>query len=87
MESNGSRIASRFRRDSEHQRNYIRLLFMHPLMKQLYNDWESVARFGVSLLRMKAAQEPEDATRRDTGYHPSCKPLIVRGLDARRNLM
>jgi transcriptional regulator with XRE-family HTH domain len=45
----------------EHQRNYIRLLFTNPTMKQLYDDWESVARFGVSLLRMKAANDPEDA--------------------------
>jgi transcriptional regulator with XRE-family HTH domain len=45
----------------EHQRNYIRLLFTHPTMKQLYDDWENVARLGVSLLRMKAANDPEDA--------------------------
>lgn len=44
----------------ENQRNYIRLLFTHPAMKGLYDDWESVARFGVSLLRMKAAHDPED---------------------------
>ena len=50
-----------FARIPEPHRNYIRLLFTHPTMKQLYDDWENVARFGVSLLRMKAADDPEDA--------------------------
>jgi transcriptional regulator with XRE-family HTH domain len=44
-----------------HQRNYIRLLFTHPTMLKLYsNNWENVARFAVSLLRMEAANSPED---------------------------
>ncbi|TAM76255.1 XRE family transcriptional regulator [bacterium] len=50
-----------FSKIPEQQRNYVRLLFTHPTIKQLYDDWESVARFGVSLLRMKAAHDPEDA--------------------------
>lgn len=44
----------------EHERNYVRLLFMHPTMRSLYDDWESVARFAVTLLRMEAADNPDD---------------------------
>jgi transcriptional regulator with XRE-family HTH domain len=44
----------------EQQRNYARLLFTHSVMRQLYDDWESVARKCVALLRMEAAQYPDD---------------------------
>ncbi len=44
----------------ENQRNYIRLLFTHPAMRQLYPDWEGVAKSGIAYLRMEAARNPDD---------------------------
>lgn len=43
------------------QRNYAWLVFMNCGMRQLYPDWENVARLVVALLRMEAAKDPEDA--------------------------
>jgi transcriptional regulator with XRE-family HTH domain len=42
------------------KRNYVRLLFTHPVMRALYADWESVARTAVAQLRMEAAKYPAD---------------------------
>ncbi|MFW5416897.1 helix-turn-helix domain-containing protein [Nocardiopsis sp. CNT-189] len=42
------------------QRNYVRILFTHPVMRALYADWESVARTAVAQLRMEAAKYPDD---------------------------
>lgn len=42
------------------ERNYIRLLFTHPNMLSLYEDWDSVAITAVSQLRMEAARYPDD---------------------------
>jgi len=44
----------------EAQRNYVRLVFTDPAIRNLYADWETVARMCVALLRMEAAQTPED---------------------------
>lgn len=41
-------------------RNYIRILFTHPIMRALYADWESVAQTAVAQLRMDAAKYPDD---------------------------
>jgi len=43
-----------------HERNYVRLLFTDPRMKDYYDDWESMARTGVALLRMQAIENPHD---------------------------
>lgn len=44
----------------EKQRNYVRLTFTEPAMRELYADWETVARTCVDQLRMEAAKYPED---------------------------
>lgn len=44
----------------ERQRNYIRLLFTHPVMRRLYADWDAVGRTAVAQLRMEAAKYPDD---------------------------
>jgi transcriptional regulator with XRE-family HTH domain len=41
-------------------RNYVRILFTHPVMRTLYADWEGVARTAVAQLRMEAAKYPDD---------------------------
>jgi transcriptional regulator with XRE-family HTH domain len=43
-----------------HERNYVRLLFTDPRMKDFYDDWESMARTGVALLRMQAVDNPRE---------------------------
>ncbi|GEM29611.1 transcriptional regulator [Nocardia neocaledoniensis NBRC 108232] len=42
------------------QRNYVRMVFTDPAMRTLYDDWESVARTCVAILRMDAAANPTD---------------------------
>lgn len=42
------------------ERNYIRMLFTDSRMKDFYDDWEAMARAGVALLRMQAADNPTD---------------------------
>ncbi|SJM70067.1 helix-turn-helix domain-containing protein [Gulosibacter sp. 10] len=42
------------------RRNYVRILFTHPVMRALYADWESVAQTAVAQLRMEAAKYPDD---------------------------
>ncbi|MFV0432444.1 MAG: helix-turn-helix domain-containing protein [Leucobacter sp.] len=42
------------------QRNYVRILFTHPVMRALYADWETVAQTAVAQLRMEAAKYPDD---------------------------
>ncbi|MGW0812843.1 helix-turn-helix domain-containing protein [Streptomyces viridiviolaceus] len=42
------------------QRNYIRLLFTHPAVRDLHRDWASDARDAVAALRMEAAADPDD---------------------------
>lgn len=42
------------------ERNYVRMMFTNPRMKDLYYDWESMARTGVAQLRMQAADNPTD---------------------------
>ncbi len=49
-----------FARIPEKHRNYVRILFTDPLMRELYADWESVARTAVAQLRMEAAKYPDD---------------------------
>ncbi|TDP37755.1 helix-turn-helix transcriptional regulator [Nocardia ignorata] len=49
-----------FGRMTPRQRNYVRMVFTDPAMRTLYDDWESVARTCVAILRMDAAANPTD---------------------------
>jgi transcriptional regulator with XRE-family HTH domain len=42
------------------QRNYVRLIFTDQRMRRLFDDWESVARSCVAILRREAAANPSD---------------------------
>ncbi|MER5502814.1 helix-turn-helix transcriptional regulator [Streptomyces sp. NPDC002561] len=44
----------------EKNRNYIRMLFTDPRMRDLYADWENVAHTCVAQLRMEAARDPDN---------------------------
>lgn len=41
-------------------RNYVAITFTEPGMKELYEDWTSVARTCVGILRREAAENPDD---------------------------
>nr|WP_128808178.1 helix-turn-helix transcriptional regulator [Streptomyces sp. Termitarium-T10T-6] len=45
----------------EKHRNYVRLVFTDPRMRELYADWENVAHTCVAQLRMEAARDPDNA--------------------------
>ena len=40
--------------------NYVRLIFTDPRMRTLFDDWPSVARSCVAILRREAAANPDD---------------------------
>lgn len=42
------------------QRNYVRLLFTNPVLRELHCEWEHDARDAVAALRMEAAHDPDD---------------------------
>ena len=42
------------------ERNHARWLFLDPRARELYADWETVARENVAILRMDAGRYPED---------------------------
>ena len=42
------------------QRNYVRLVFTHPMLRALHREWEHDARDAVAALRMEAAADPDD---------------------------
>ena len=42
------------------ERNYTRLLFLDPVIRSLYVDWERAARISAALLRMETAGNPDD---------------------------
>ncbi|MFC4244917.1 helix-turn-helix domain-containing protein [Gryllotalpicola reticulitermitis] len=42
------------------QRNYLRLVFTHPALRALHQEWEHDARDAVAALRMEAADTPDD---------------------------
>lgn len=56
----GAALVTDFSRVPEKKRNYVRLLFTEPAMKNLYADWKNVARTAVAQLRMEAAKYPQD---------------------------
>lgn len=41
-------------------RNYVSLMFTDPAMRDLYEDWETVARTCVGILRREAAENPDE---------------------------
>lgn len=49
-----------FSRFPENERNFVRLLFTEPALRDLYPDWEELARMTVAYLRMEAAENPDD---------------------------
>jgi len=49
-----------FSRVSSAERNYVSLTFTAPAFRDLYEDWESVARTCTGILRREAAENPED---------------------------
>ncbi|XVQ14146.1 helix-turn-helix domain-containing protein [Spirillospora sp. CA-255316] len=42
------------------ERNYVRLLFTHPVIRGMHLEWEHDARDAVAALRMEAAKDPDD---------------------------
>ena len=42
------------------QRNYVRLVFTHPVLRGLHVEWDHDARDAVAALRMEAADDPSD---------------------------
>lgn len=44
----------------EPERNYVRMVFTDPVMRDIYPDWEDVARTCVEVLRMEAGTNPTD---------------------------
>ncbi|MFI6644928.1 helix-turn-helix domain-containing protein [Streptomyces sp. NPDC050504] len=49
-----------FSKIPEKHRNYIRLVFTEPAVRNLYADWKGVAHTCVAQLRMEAARYPDD---------------------------
>ncbi|MEU6511231.1 helix-turn-helix transcriptional regulator [Streptomyces sp. NPDC046942] len=54
-------LIANFAEIPEKKRNYMRILFSEPTLRNLYDDWESVARTAVAQLRMEAAKYPDDS--------------------------
>lgn len=44
----------------EPQRNYVRMVFTDPRMREIYREWDDVARTCVEVLRMEAGTNPTD---------------------------
>lgn len=44
----------------DRQRNYVRMVFTDPAMREIYPDWDDVARTCVEVLRMEAGTNPTD---------------------------
>jgi hypothetical protein len=42
------------------RRNYVHLVFTHPVLRSLHVEWEHDARDAVAALRMEAAGDPDD---------------------------
>lgn len=42
------------------ERNYVRLLFTHPVIRGMHSDWAHDARDAVAALRMEAAEDADD---------------------------
>jgi transcriptional regulator with XRE-family HTH domain len=53
-------MATNFAQLPARQRNYVRLVFTDPSVRQLYVDWEKTGRLCVALLHMEVARDPQD---------------------------
>ncbi|MDO4919065.1 helix-turn-helix domain-containing protein [Kocuria sp.] len=53
-------LVTDFARLPSARRNYISLMFTDPRMRELYEDWETVARTCVGILRREATENPEE---------------------------
>jgi transcriptional regulator with XRE-family HTH domain len=49
-----------FGRVPEEERNYVRLVFTEPAIRELYRDWEHMARLALAHLRMDSRRNPHD---------------------------
>jgi hypothetical protein len=49
-----------FGRIPEEERNYVRLVFTEPAIRELYRDWEDMARLALAHLRMDSRRNPHD---------------------------
>ncbi|MFJ4152694.1 hypothetical protein ACIP10_34665 [Streptomyces galbus] len=47
-----------FAAEPEPERNYVRMVFTDPVMRDIYPAWEDVARTDVEVLRMEAGMNP-----------------------------
>jgi transcriptional regulator with XRE-family HTH domain len=56
----GAELITDFGSIPEHERYFIRLLFLDPAMRELYVDWLSVVDLAIAQLRMDSARDPED---------------------------
>ncbi|MFE1996077.1 helix-turn-helix domain-containing protein [Streptomyces parvulus] len=54
-------LVTDFSKIPERNRNFLRLLFTDPAVRDLYTDWEVVARACVAHLCSEAARDPHDA--------------------------
>lgn len=54
------RVYAPFSGMTKQQLNYSRLIFTEPSMRELFEDWASVARSCVAILRREAASSPDD---------------------------
>ena len=65
-----------------HERNYVRMMFTDPRMKDYYEDWETMARTGVALLACRPSKTRRPAARRPrrraVGLPPAVPPLVGR---------
>lgn len=53
-------LVTDFSKIPEKHRNYIRLIFTEPAVRNLHADWKDVAHTCVAQLRMEAARDPEN---------------------------
>jgi transcriptional regulator with XRE-family HTH domain len=56
----GAALITDFGAIPEPERNFIRLLFTDPAMRQLYADWPGVVELAIAQLRMDSARYPDD---------------------------
>ena len=55
-----ARLLCDFAAVPEARRNYVRMVFTDPVMREIYPEWEDVARTCVEVLRMEAGTNPSD---------------------------
>ncbi|MEV0719464.1 helix-turn-helix transcriptional regulator [Asanoa sp. NPDC050611] len=60
------------------ERNYIRLVFLDPAMRDLHVDWEDAAQVGAATLRMATAGNPDDPRLRELVDELSQSPEFRR---------